>query len=201
MNWIAIAAPCNHRYLSGADFQPDPSQVRMPESRGKTAHPVNPDSLPCEAPPRSAASARDGCAEAPLGGRCFRAISPPEKRAGRRRRRRSRRGKVVQGQSCSAPAGPEKSPFSAGLVFSAAWPMRAEGRLLGSEPAGATQLAPDSGLPPRKRGPKAGPEAAAGREASAQLREPRLCCPVASGRRTGSALRVPGAPFIPPGWS
>lgn len=101
---------------------------------------------------------------------------------------------MVQGQRCSAPAGPEKSllaawpAFSAGLVFSAAWPMRAEGRFLGSEPAGATQIAPDSGLLPRKRGPKAGPEAAAGREASALL---------PGGKRATDGKRS----FIPPGWS
>lgn len=152
--------------------------------------------------------ARGGCAEAPLGGRRFRAISPRGEAGGEAaaaaalpEREGGSRSKLLRSRR------PEKSLFvacPAGLLRGAVFPGGLRGgALLGvGTRRGAAQLAPDSGLPPWKRGRKQGRRR---RRPGGRL---QLSC-----GRPGSAAWwqaddgrealcvCPGAPFIPPGWS
>lgn len=140
------------------------------------------------------------CSVSASGGAASEQSRRGRKRVGKRwRRRRSRRGKVVQGQRCSAPTGRRRGggsslparPSSRGCISQRPRRCGRSGRFWGLEPARGCPACAGPGLWPPSAGTQKGrDEAAAGRVSSAKLRKPRLSCLVASGRRAGSALRM-----------
>lgn len=208
LRWIAIAPLCNHRYLSGADFNPGPSQVGCRSREAKRLIPLTQILFPARRPyaprrPRGTAVLRRR-----LGG------AAPERSGRVRSGRGSGGGGGAPGEGrwfkvkvAPLPPDPRKASWPPARPSPRGWFSRRPGRC-GQRGASWGRKRP--GLPslPRTRaslrgnaGRRQGRRRRPGGRLQLSCGSPgsAACWQAGDGRE---ALCVcPGAPFIPPGWS